>query len=433
VQPDDTIVAISSAVGSAARMIVRLSGADAIRIAKHFVDAADFPTAAAARMRFRVRDLPEFPAWVYSFRSPRSVTGEDVIEFHLPGNPLLARMTLDDCIAHGARLADPGEFSARGYFNGRIDLAQAEGVAATIAANSAAELRAARQLLSGELARRLKPITELVTDTLALIEAGIDFVDEDISFLSREDAAARIDRTTAMLDQLLRDSTRFERLTHEPTIVLTGRPNAGKSTLLNALAGQERAIVSPIAGTTRDLLSAEVTLSRGRVRLIDAAGIDEAEATSEIERDMRSRALRAIETADVLILLHDCTDDRGDLVLPRDPDMRVLTKSDLAALPLAGFAIGARTGAGIDSLRQELDRLTFGNTTSGALALNARHVQLLEDARQALIRAAQQLDRGQELLALDLRETLDSLGGILGQITPDDVLTKLFATFCIGK
>src|SRR5438552_6860997 len=138
-------------------MIVRLSGPDVFRIAREFTCASDFTASAATRLRFRVRDLPSFPAWVYSFRAPRSVTGEDVIEFHIPGNPLLARMILDECVARGARLADPGEFTARGYFNGRLDLAQAEGVAATIAAHSAAELRAARQLLAGELARRLRP------------------------------------------------------------------------------------------------------------------------------------------------------------------------------------------------------------------------------------------------------------------------------------
>jgi tRNA modification GTPase len=187
----DTIAAISSAVGPAARMIVRVSGIGAVSLANRiFCDCSSMPSAAyRASMEFSGLEVP---ATIYVFRAPHSYTGEDLVEFHIPGNPLLARMLLDTLIASGARLADPGEFTARAYFNGKIDLAKAEGVAATISAHSEQELRAARQLMSGELARRLKPARDLLLETLALVEVGIDFSDEDVSFLSSSQLRHRV-------------------------------------------------------------------------------------------------------------------------------------------------------------------------------------------------------------------------------------------------
>src|SRR4051812_26939639 len=220
----DTIVAISSAVGPAARMIVRASGAAAGALLARLTEL-DLTPAAARRARVRCAAL-DLPASIYTFVGPHSATGEDVVEFHIPGNPLLARLLLDELIRLGARQADPGEFTARGYFNGRLDLAQAEGVAATIAAHSQAELRAARQLLAGELARRLRPATDAVAETLALVEAGIDFADEGVSFLSPAQVRERVREADESVAALVAESARFERLTHEPQIVLVGRPNA---------------------------------------------------------------------------------------------------------------------------------------------------------------------------------------------------------------
>ncbi len=201
-----------------------------------------------------------------TFAGPHSYTGEEIVELHLPGNPLLARMLLEELIANGARAAEAGEFTARAYFAGKIDLTQAEGVAAAVHAQGEAELNASRQLLAGELTRRLKPLSDLMAETLALVEAGIDFVEEGISFLPADELRRRIGRIDDALEVIVRESARFERVSHEPTVVLAGRPNAGKSTLLNCLAGRTRAVVSATAGTTRDAIRAEVVLPRGVVR-----------------------------------------------------------------------------------------------------------------------------------------------------------------------
>lgn len=382
------------------------------------------------------------PAAVYTFQGPRSATGEDVVEYHLPGNALLARMLLDELVRHGgARRAEPGEFTARAYFNGRVDLAEAEGVAATIAAQNERELDAARRLLSGELARRLRPITDLLAEALGLVEAGIDFSEEDISFITSSDAALRVRAARDAMTSLVRDSTRFERLAHEPAVVLIGRPNAGKSTLLNALAGTERAIVSPHAGTTRDAIWAHVRLPRGIVRMIDVAGLDDSRE-SEIDRKMRAIALHALETADVVVLVREAPDDRPPPHMARAADVSVVSKDDLrAARPVdapATIAVSAVTGAGLSDLRDRLDAMCFGGPGGSgetALALNVRHVECIDDAIEAIDRAAERISAGDgcELLALELREALDALGQILGSVTPDDVLGRIFSSFCIGK
>jgi len=428
----------------------------------------------------------QIPATLYRFRAPRSYTGEDIIEFHVPGNPLLTQILLEELLKNGARVAEPGEFTARAYFNGRLDLTQAEGVAAAVSAQSERESAAARRLLGGELTRRLEPMIDRAAQTLALIEAGIDFAEEDVSFLPPKEAGERIDRIAEQLRSLLAESVRFERLAHEPTVVLAGRPNAGKSTLLNALAARPRAVVSPLAGTTRDAIWTSVRLARGVVRISDIAGLEETDPLDDIERQMRRQAMRAIESADVLVLVIDGTDVRPPIAISRRVDLIVRTKSDLAGAsqsgsgeavgllplpvpreragvrvisntnstafpnhphpnPLTGYrergpeeqVVSAHTGQGLDVLRHAIDRAAFGSDSdsSATLALNSRHVAAVERALKALSRARNSLNDfpGDELIALELRETLDALGSIAGQVTPDDVLGRIFSTFCIGK
>ncbi len=441
----DTIAAFSSAVAPAARILLRTSGPRSIPIAADLCDA--LPTS-AGKVTLAFADL-RCPAWVYVFRGPRSYTGDDTVEYHLPGSPVLARMLYDDLMARGCRPAEPGEFTARAYFAGKLDLTEAEGVAATIAAGNANELAAARQLLAGELARRLRPITDLLADTLALVEVGIDFSEEDVTFLDVAEVTRRVTEADAALSELAADSDRFEPLSHEPRVVLAGRPNAGKSSLLNALAQRDRAVVSPVAGTTRDVLSATVDLPRGRVQLIDAAGIDSSSVSpplcggfqcretpaewgangTDLNAEMQSRAAAAIASADVLVLVRDATDDRPDVPLPRPPDLRVTNKVDLRDVP----GVSALTGVGLDELRGALDAAAFGRGgAAGRLALNRRHLSAIADARAALTRAIGHAAIA-ELAAADLRSALDAVGSVVGSVTPDDVLGRIFGGFCIGK
>lgn len=426
----DTIAAISSAAGPAARMIVRLSGPDARKITAPFLDPIpSSPGAYPSRLHLRGMSVP---INIYLFFAPHSYTAEDLIEFHLPGNPLLCRMLLDGLIKNRTRLAEPGEFTARAYFNGKIDLTAAEGVAATISAHGEAELRAARQLCSGELARHLRRPMDFLAESLALVEAGIDFTDEDITFLSNSDLLTRIDQIQSMLKSLIDQSARFDRLTHEPRVVLVGRPNAGKSTLLNVLAARERAIVSPTAGTTRDALSAEVVLKRGMIQLVDVAGIESSQTTNDVDRQMQARALAELEAADFVVLINDASSSAPPLELSRDADLIVYSKADLK--PRGGLAVSAMTGQNIDLLRRRLDELAFGSETSGAtLALNTRHVTAINDAINSLHRAKDAVEQGAEIVASELRDALDFLGQVLGHLSPDDLLGRIFSTFCIGK
>ncbi|MGD0462681.1 MAG: tRNA modification GTPase [Tepidisphaeraceae bacterium] len=438
---DDTIVAISSAAGRAARMVLRLSGPGTRGIAEGLGVEAVGEAFSATRGKLRFAGL-SCPGWAYWFVGPRSYTGQDLVELHLPGNPLLARILLDWIVRQGARLAEPGEFTARAYLNGKMDLAQAEGVAAAISAQNRQHLAAARQLMAGELARRLRPALDLLAESLALVEAGIDFSEEGIQFLTPADAGKRIDEMVAQLESLLAESGRFEKLTHEPTIVLAGWPNAGKSTLTNVLAGRSRSVVSPRPGTTRDALSVEIALARGVVRLVDVAGVGDwgegaqSPAEWDIDKQMRETAYRAVDQADVLVLVRDATDDRPEVSLPRLPDVRVASKADLlkrSPRESEPILISAITGLGMNALRDALDRAAFGSDAPGAtLALTSRHLQCLAEAKSALARA-RDVGNVPELLAAELREALDALGQILGAITPDDILGKIFSTFCIGK
>ena len=437
----DTITAISSAVAPAGRSIVRMSGPRSHEIARRMSGLANLPLASALRIALTFSNL-HCPAWLYAFRAPHSYTGEDSIEFHLPGSVVLAKMLLDELHRKGVRAAEPGEFTARAFFNGKIGLTEAEGVAATIAAGNEAELTAARQLLAGELARRLLPITESLAQTLALIEVGIDFSEEDVTFLANEEVTERIADADSALDDLLNQSARFEQLTHEPRIVFAGRPNAGKSSLINALTRQSRAIVSEVAGTTRDVLSAPLDLPRGRVLLADVAGLEITsrvdDSQGHLDRSMQEHARVAIESADHVILIRDCTDARPPLELPRKAALTVLTKIDLrveAPDVHPGLRVSSITGEGLDDLIAAMDRLVFGNSQIGTtLALNRRHLLAIDTAREGLKRAAARAIEGSpELVAMDLRDVLDALGSIVGQVTPEDVLGRVFSAFCIGK
>jgi tRNA modification GTPase len=445
----DTIAAISSVPRPSARIIVRLSGERALTIAAKLFDApGDLPAPSSAVRRNLCVAGMRFAAWVYLFARPRTPIGEDLVELHLPGSPLIAARTLEALLAAGARPASPGEFTARAFFNGKIDLAQAEGVAAMIAAGDAESLRVARALAAGELSHRVAPIARALTGTLALVEAGIDFTDEDVTFLPPAELIEQIDAVDADLARLLKDARRLEAAGTKPTAVLAGRPNAGKSTLINALTRGDRAVVSDQSGTTRDSLEAVLRLPGGQVMLLDLPGLETEMASAElvsrsgspeVAGAIQRRARNEIVLADFVLLVRDLADTREPCVLPREPDLIVWTKADLAAdsadrqTPVGRTRVSAKTGVGMAELRDRLNALFFGKASGGRLAMTTRHIHAVIEARAALARARAQASAGAELAALELRESLDCLGAITGTITPDDVLAQVFATFCIGK
>jgi tRNA modification GTPase len=446
--PTDTIVALSSAAAPSARAVVRTSGELSLGVAAELAGARP-PTPSARQCVLRFDDL-RCPAWVYVAAGPRSYTGEDSVEYHIPGNPILVRMLMNELLRRGLRTAEPGEFTARAYLNGRLDLTAAEGVALAVSAHSEQEVLAARRLMSGELARRVTPVLDLLAETVALLEAGIDFADEGIDPLPPAALRERLAVARHALDELRLQAPTLERLSHEPTLALVGRPNAGKSSLLNVLAGFERAVASPVAGTTRDALSAEVSLRRGIVRLIDVAGLDDVESTAsgagqaqgDIERQMQQTARRAFGEADFILLVVAADDDRPLLSLDRKPDLVIVNKTDLGASRTAAAAgvtevqVSAATGWQIDTLRDALDRLAFGkDRSSGAdrLALNARHLAALSATVDAIDRAKGYSGIAAELSAAELHVALEQLGSIVGRLTPDDLLGRIFSRFCIGK
>ncbi|MEM8875217.1 MAG: GTPase [Planctomycetota bacterium] len=414
----DTIVAISSATGHAPRLIVRLCGNDAVAIATRLNVP---PDPGAHDIQLTVDGL-RFAALALVFRIPRSATGEDTVELHIPGNPHLARLILSTCLDAGARMAEPGEFTARAFFNGKLTLDAAEGVGAAVGATNASELRAARQLIAGDLAQRLRPTMDLLTETLALTEVGIDFSEEDVTFLPPEQVRERVRQASADLRELLAEAPRLERLAHTPTIVLAGRPNAGKSTLINALLGAERVVTSNLAGTTRDVIGVELPLPAGIVEVRDVAGLDD--AIGDIEQQMRDQALRAIEEADVLVEVRCEADHAVDL--PREPDLIVTTGHDRHGVGVSGI-----TGHGLPDLRQQLSDLAFSRERS-TVALNQRHRHELAAAIDALDAAVDHVEI-EELVAADVRVALDRLGNVLGKVTPDDILGEVFGRFCVGK
>lgn len=431
-QHQDVIAAIASPIGPCARIILRISGRGTWKMVEAMLVGSHQLARGLSRARIRIDGL-EVPVVLICYPEDHGYTGEESAELHLPGNPVLATIAVEVLCRAGARPAQPGEFTARAFLNGRLDLTEAEGVASTIHASNQRELDAARRLQSGELTLRLRPVVDGLVETLALVEAGIDFAEEEIRFITRPQLLARLAEARNGLTALLRSSGRLEALSHEPTVVLCGRPNAGKSTLLNALARRHRAIVSPTPGTTRDLLHADVELLRGIVRMVDTAGLESAAANDAIARQMQARAFQAIEQADVVVLVQERGDRAGQVALPRPPDLVVTSKCDDGTAN-DECRVSATTGIGLEQLRHRLDELAFASTAGESLALNARHLGQIALALEELsaIEQASEDDSG-ELVAEHLRFAIDALGEITGVVSPDDVLAKIFSGFCIGK
>jgi len=458
---EDTIAAIATARGRAALAIVRLSGPEACRIAAACFRGADLQGVPSHTAHFGYVLSPEGEpidqAVATVFRAPRSYTGEDLVELTCHGGDLAPQLILETLLHHGARLAEPGEFTLRAFLNGKLDLAQAEAVADLIHAGSMRAHRVSLAHLQGRYSEQLQRLRSDLLELCAYVELELDFSDEDVEFADRTQLEALLDRTERLLGDLLRSYRLGELLRDGVRVVIGGRPNAGKSTLLNALLGQDRAIVSPIPGTTRDQIEAEAEIEGLRFRFVDTAGLRT--TADQIEAEGVRRAQQAIATADVLVYVFDLTvgleaEEQAYLTQlraeqPALPVIVVGNKRDLLeaepTLPeldrpvLALSARKAREDAAeLEPLIRELVAAVaadLGSMDDSTVVMNQRHRQHLARAREAVQAARTALDRGVsgDLLALELRRALHELGAITGEITTEDVLDQIFSRFCIGK
>jgi tRNA modification GTPase len=451
----ETIAAIATAAGAAGIGIVRLSGPRSRAIAQRLC-AAKLAPRRARHVHFRDADGARIDDGIaLYFRAPHSYTGEDVVELQAHGSPPLLAHLLARCLALGARAARPGEFTERAFLEGKLDLAQAEAVADLIGAGSEAAARAARRSLDGEFSRRVHALVELLTVLRIHVEAGFDFPDEDIDALATPALQARLDAVLDALGALRAEAARGLRLSEGLHAVIVGAPNVGKSSLLNALAADERAIVSAVAGTTRDLLREQLRLDGVELTLVDTAGLRESPDAIEAEGMRRARA--EVGRADLVLLVLDAREPEAPApalpeLAPGATVLRLYNKSDaLDAQSLRreredparrpehardALWISARSGLGLEALRARLRELAGADAAAagGSFSARARHLEALDRAGALLAGAQSQLQSGQpELAAEELRRAQAALGEITAPLDADALLGRIFAGFCIGK
>jgi tRNA modification GTPase len=383
-------------------------------------------------------------------KGPRSFTGEDVVEIQSHGGALILSLVCRACVAAGARLATPGEFSKRAFLNGRLDLSQAEAVLDAIRAKSAASLSAAQRQLRGDLAREVDAARNALLRLLAELEAGIDFVGEDIELVERQELLHAIDGVGMHLRRLQATAREGRLLREGARVVITGRPNVGKSSLLNRLLKEDRAIVTSVPGTTRDIIEEAIDLEGVTMHLVDTAGIHETDDLLEREGIKRSRS--AQKEADLLLVVIDgsvpLNEDERDLIERATAGKHVIAvnKTDLAlrvnlSTMRSGttwVALSAKTGDGIDKLRTAIRAQLIGGgaePADGVMVTNVRHQAALDRASESLDQARESVGAGlaNELVAVDIRTAADALAEITGAITTDEILERIFSSFCIGK
>ncbi|QOY86198.1 tRNA uridine-5-carboxymethylaminomethyl(34) synthesis GTPase MnmE [Paludibaculum fermentans] len=443
----DTIVAISTPPGAGGLGVVRLSGAEARRVAEGLLRFPAAPewkpwTASLAELLDESGNTVDQVVVTY-FAAPRSYTAEDVVEIACHGSPVVLRHCVARALQGGARPAEPGEFTLRAYLNGRIDLPQAEAVHDLITATTLHQARIAAQQMEGSVSRAIAPLKAQLVELIALLEAGIDFAEDDVSVASSDHILDRIRPISVGLTRLI-ESFRFGKLVHDGlTLAIAGRPNVGKSSLFNALLQRDRAIVTNIPGTTRDTVSETFSLEGIPVRLVDTAGI---RASSDVVEKLGiERSFQAMADADITIVVIDLSVgvEEDDLQLmeravEQGLHLIVGNKSDLLWGASDLLMVSAKTGDGIEELRRRLVALIapdgFASPQSG-LITSLRHELLLKESLESLQRTANAVSFGlpHEMLLLDCYSALRPLDALTGATTADDILNHIFSTFCIGK
>ncbi len=446
----DTIAAISTPPGSGGLGIVRLSGPQARPVAAAILRLPPnhewTPWRIAHAHLLDEDGVPVDEVLVSFFAAPRSYTAEDVVEISCHGSPVVLRHCVARALRAGARAAEPGEFTLRAYLNGRIDLPRAEAVRDLIHATTLYQARVAAQQLEGSVSRAVAPVKAALVELISLLEAGIDFAEDDVDVASAAEIDRRLAAVLGGLERLL-DSYSWGRHVHEGlTLAIVGRPNAGKSSLFNALLGEDRAIVTDIPGTTRDTVSESFSLEGVPVRLVDTAGLRE--SSDMVERLGIERTQRAMADADITLVVLDLSQpldeaDRALLARTENQGWRVVVgnKCDLPRRleePLEEIAVSARTGERIQDLKRLLvERIAPEGIAApqSGLITSARHEALLSESQEAAEKAreANELGLPHELLLLDCYAALRPLDALTGATTADDILNRIFSTFCIGK
>ncbi|HEY9172519.1 MAG TPA: tRNA uridine-5-carboxymethylaminomethyl(34) synthesis GTPase MnmE [Verrucomicrobiae bacterium] len=453
---DDTIAAIATALGEAGLAVVRLSGPQALTVAdrsfapkgRHSARPSEAATHTIQYGHVVRGGVTVDEVLVSVMRAPRTFTREDVAEITCHGGLLTAKLVLGTVLENGARLAQPGEFTRRAFLNGRLDLTQAEAVADLIQSRTELALRAANEQLAGKLSQRINQLRDDLIQTLAHIEAHLDFPEEDIAPDTQAQLLARLDQGVAFMDALLRTANEGQILRHGLRTAIVGRPNVGKSSLLNQLLGRDRAIVSPRPGTTRDTIEETANIRGLPVVFVDTAGLREAHDEVELEGIRRSH--EAVSRAELLLHVLDVSepltpeDERFLAEFAGKKRILVGNKSDLPRR-LEGTSIqgplvevSCRSGQGIETLKDAIKELAWaGEIRSEMLEvmINSRHQDALSRARAAVLNAGEALRRGMslEFVAVDLRCGVDAVGEVVGKTATEDLLDLIFSQFCIGK
>ena len=428
---DDLISAIATAVGAGGIAVVRMSGRGALSVArKMFSRKGEFQPNYMYAGEIDAGTFRDYGMCVY-FRAPKSFTGEDVVEFHCHGGTEIARGILKRTLELGARLAERGEFTKRAYLNGKLSLSAAEGVGEMIAASSEAQVRAGYLLYNEKLTSLGTALQRKLTHCLAEVDADLDYPEEDLNASSRAEIAATLREVGQQLAALLSQYAAGRKIRSGVSVALVGAPNAGKSSLLNALLGYERAIVSDVAGTTRDVVEGTLEIEGVNFRITDTAGLRE--SADAIEREGVRRAREAMRGADVIVWLKE------DGEVPEFPEstpvITVGAKSDLARREDCDIVLSSYTGEGLDALRRLLYERGFGRENDGAFLLSERHYRAAQAAHEAVKEALASAEGGlpPELYAEDIRRAWETLGTLSGETASEAIVTEIFEKFCVGK
>jgi tRNA modification GTPase len=445
-----TIAAIATAAGEGAISIIRISGPDSVAIAEKIYTGPIRQYLTHTAHVGQIVDAQKKTldhVMLIVFRAPRSYTGEETIEIHCHGGSLITRKVLERILEAGAEAALPGEFTFQAFQNGKLDLTQAEAVQLLIASKNALAMESATAQLEGALSKRVRQFQEELTDTAAILEAWVDFPEEGLEFASLSEIIGTLEETTQRMRDLLATFHEGKTLHQGLSLCLLGSPNVGKSSLMNALLGKDRAIVTPIPGTTRDLLEEELRLGRLHFRLIDTAGIRDTE--DQIEQEGIRRSKDAMEKADLILLLLDASrplspnDQNLLLKAPQSKTILIWNKIDLGPpcheVPWdSSVQLSATTGLGLDALKSAIDRLIWKKgppSKEEVVIASLRHYQALSQSLQcceAVIQGLRQ-NHSPEFIAFDMRSALSYLGSIIGTNVSEDILSSIFSQFCLGK